>query len=247
MIIRGVPEPFNYPWLYAIEQGYFNAFDLQWQDEPSGTGALCQSFCEGKIELAISLTDATLMQISKGTPCTIVNFFVLSPLKWSIHTCASRPENKIEDFAQPKYAISRLGSGSQTMAVMEARKRGMHVPDSNWVVTHTMEESIESLQKKKTDVFFWEKYITAPYVRQGHVKRIGEIQTKWPSFVLTVHDDFFKNHSEQLNQIQKIIGQTCRELSEDPTLAQKISSQYNMHMDDAHQWVREIQWNPCLF
>ena len=47
--VTGVPEHFNLPWKLAIEEHLFPSdIEVLWQDEPSGTGALCSSLRKKK-------------------------------------------------------------------------------------------------------------------------------------------------------------------------------------------------------
>ncbi len=41
--VSGVPEHFNYPWHYAINNGLFAkaGFDVHWSDVTGGSGAMC--------------------------------------------------------------------------------------------------------------------------------------------------------------------------------------------------------------
>ena len=55
LTITGVPEHFNYPWLQVIEKQPFltKGIQLEWIDEPKGSGAMNKSLREGTTDLAI--------------------------------------------------------------------------------------------------------------------------------------------------------------------------------------------------
>src|SRR5690606_33442108 len=89
--IGGVPEHFNLPWHLAIERGDFTSagIDLKWTDYPGGTGAMCTDLRNGKIDLAVVLTEGMVADIAKGNPSHIIQLFVKSPLIWGIHVPAA--------------------------------------------------------------------------------------------------------------------------------------------------------------
>jgi ABC-type nitrate/sulfonate/bicarbonate transport system substrate-binding protein len=131
--IVGVPEHFNLPWQIAIENGSFmkNGIDLLWKDVPEGTGKMCQMLRNKETDIAIVLTEGILKDITIGNDSTIVQLYVESPLIWGIHVSENSAYNSISDLQDKKIAISRLGSGSHLMSIINAENQ-------NW--------SIENLQ-----------------------------------------------------------------------------------------------------
>jgi len=66
--IAGVPEHFNLPWHLCIENGEFEAeeIDLQWTDVPEGTGKLCQMLRDKETDIAVILTEGIIKDIVAG-------------------------------------------------------------------------------------------------------------------------------------------------------------------------------------
>lgn len=110
--IAGVPEHFNLPWRLCIENGEFEAenIDLQWKNIPEGTGKMCQMLRDGETDMAVILTEGIVKDIVAGNPSKIVQIYVQSPLIWGIHVAAKSDFHTIKDLRNKKAPISRLGS-----------------------------------------------------------------------------------------------------------------------------------------
>ncbi|NNK81044.1 MAG: uracil-DNA glycosylase, partial [Flavobacteriales bacterium] len=180
--VIGVPEHFNLPWLEAIEDEKFLANDIliTWSDEPGGTGAMCKALRDDKADCAVLLTEGIITDICKGNPARIISGYVVSPLIWGVHTGGDNPLKKYAKSFGCRYAISRYGSGSHLMPQVDALTKDTSIPEENYSVVGGLEGALKSLEAQETDVFYWEKYTTKPYVDSGLLRRIGEFVTPWP-------------------------------------------------------------------
>ncbi len=99
--IAGVPEHFNLPWHFCIDDGEFEeaGIDLQWTDVPEGTGKMCQMLRDGETDVAVILTEGIVKDITAGNSCKIVQVYVKTPLIWGIHV-ASKYNQKLEDIQE---------------------------------------------------------------------------------------------------------------------------------------------------
>jgi TRAP-type uncharacterized transport system substrate-binding protein len=68
-------------------------------------------------DIAVILTEGIVKDILAGNASKIVQVYVESPLIWGIHVAANSGYKTISDIENTKVAISRLGSGSQLMAL----------------------------------------------------------------------------------------------------------------------------------
>lgn len=102
--IAGVPEHFNLPWRLCIENGEFEAenIDLQWKNIPEGTGKMCQMLRDGETDMAVILTEGIVKDIVAGNPSKIVQIYVQSPLIWGIHVAAKSDFHTIKDLRNKK-------------------------------------------------------------------------------------------------------------------------------------------------
>ena len=193
--IVGVPEHFNLPWHLCIENGEFEVekINLQWIDVPEGTGKMCQMLRNAETDIAIILTEGIVKDISAGNDCSIVQVYVKSPLIWGIHVNAKSEFKTLSDLENKKPAISRLGSGSHLMSIINAKNLGWKTENLNFEIVNTIDNAVESLNAGNSDYFLWEKFMTKPLVDSGIFKKLGECPTPWPCFVIAVRNEVLVN------------------------------------------------------
>ncbi|MBK7298574.1 MAG: hypothetical protein IPI91_18965 [Flavobacteriales bacterium] len=51
--LAGVPEPFNLPWILALERRAFvrAKIDVKWQTVPQGTGEMCKMLHQDQVDM----------------------------------------------------------------------------------------------------------------------------------------------------------------------------------------------------
>jgi sulfonate transport system substrate-binding protein len=144
---------------------------------------------QGTIDLATCLTEGILSAISAGHRCRLHSLWVESPLEWGIHVAADSPVDDIDALgaAPSLFAISRPGSGSELMALVLAdqRKWGWKMPaPERFVTVQNIAGAVDALAVSRTaHGFLWNKSMTTAHPQ---LRRIGEILTPWPSFVVVV-------------------------------------------------------------
>jgi sulfonate transport system substrate-binding protein len=246
MIIRcgGVPEHFNYPWQVAMDKGYFveEGLDVLWTDYKGGTGAMCQDLRENKLDIATLLTEGAITDIAKGNPSLIHSIYVDSPLIWGIHTGYHSTHINPDAGGKIRYAVSRMGSGSHLMAIVDRIQRNLSIKDTEWIVVQNLEGARKSLIKDESDYFLWEKNMTAPYVYNKELRRIGECPTPWPSVVLTVNKQLM-NSTEDLSGLIRALQKAVTYIQNLPDPAQIIAKTYELKEEDARDWYNHIKWS----
>jgi ABC-type nitrate/sulfonate/bicarbonate transport system substrate-binding protein len=243
--IAGVPEHFNLPWHLCIENGEFEAenIDLQWKDIPEGTGKMCQMLREGETDLAVILTEGILKDIAAGNPSKIVQIYVQSPLIWGIHVDANSDYQTLKDLKNKKAAISRIGSGSQLMAYVNANEQGWEMDDLEFEIVNTIDGAVEALGAKKADYFMWERFMTKPLVDRGIFRRVGDCPTPWPSFVIAVREDFLKKNVKTVEKILEIINKTTVDFKGIPEIDKTLAELFNQKAADIQEWLQLTQWS----
>lgn len=246
MILRcgGVPEHFNYPWHVAIEQGFFSeeSIEVQWTDYKGGTGAMCQDLRNNSLDIATLLTEGAVTDIAKGNPSRIHSVYVGSPLIWGIHTGYHSPHMDPDKGGKIRYAISRPGSGSHLMALVDRVQRGLDLSDAEWVTIQNLDGARHSLIHHESDYFLWEKNMTAPYVYAQELRRIGECPTPWPSVALTVTENMLKRNGD-LSGLMRALQKAIVFIQHLPDPALSISRMYELKEEDARDWYSRIQWS----
>ncbi|MDN3673334.1 substrate-binding domain-containing protein [Flavobacterium branchiarum] len=243
--IAGVPEHFNLPWHLCIENDEFEeeGIDLQWIDVPEGTGKMCQMLRDGETDIAVILTEGILKDITAGNPSKIVQVYVQSPLIWGIHVAAESDYKTIADLEGKKVAISRLGSGSQLMAYVNANNQGWKTDNLEFEVVNTIDGAVEALTNKTADYFMWERFMTKPLVDKGIFRRITDCPTPWPSFVIAVRDEVLKNDPTIIASILDIINATTEDFKSIPSIDRTLSELFKQKVEDIQEWLKLTQWS----
>lgn len=244
LTIGGVPEHFNLPIHLAIEKGLFLAagIDLQWKDYPQGTGAMTKALRSGACDLCVLLTEGIITDIIQGNSSRIISGYVKSPLTWGVHTGVNSTLTAHEEIFDQKVAVSRLGSGSHLMPTVDALMKGEKVEQTQFVTVQNMDGALKSLSEGETNVFYWEKYTTKPYVTKGVLRRIGEFISPWPCFMIAARNEVIEQHAATLDAFLKIVQSSCAEFMTNPEAVSMVSRRYHILKEDATRWFHVTEW-----
>jgi ABC-type nitrate/sulfonate/bicarbonate transport system substrate-binding protein len=242
--IGGVPEHFNLPIHLAIEKGEFQSrgVNVEWTTYKGGTGQMTKAFEDGEIDVCVLLTEGIINAIINGNPSKIISNYVISPLCWGVHTAADNPLNNYLDIFDKNFAISRFGSGSHLMAIVDANTKDQQIKPEKFKVIKNLENALESLKKHETDVFYWEKYTTKPYVNSGELKRIGEFYTPWPCFVIAASDKILKEQPENIIRVLRTIHDSNDKFMQNENSVNLVSERYEQKVDDVKRWYHNTEW-----
>lgn len=243
--IAGVPEHFNLPWHLALADGDFEKenINLQWTDVPEGTGKMCQMLREGSTDVAVILTEGIVKDIVAGNQSKIVQVYVDSPLIWGIHVAAKSNFKTLADIENAKVAISRLGSGSQLMAYVNADNQGWDTSKLEFEIVNTIDGAVEALTNGTADYFMWEHFMTKPLVDKGIFRRVADCPTPWPCFVIAVRNEILENQPEIIQTILKIINTKTTEFKTIPEIETTLATKYHQKLEDIQQWLSLTQWS----
>lgn len=243
--IVGVPEHFNLPWHLCLENGEFEKenMDLQWTDVPEGTGKMCQMLRDGSTDIAVILTEGIIKDIVNGNPSKIIQIYVESPLIWGIHVAAHSKYQTLTDLENSKVAISRLGSGSQLMAYVNAKNQGWNSNQLQFEIVNTIEGAVTALTDGTADYFMWERFMTQPLVDQGIFRRIADCPTPWPCFVIAVREDVLATQPEAIASLLKIINAKTRDFKTIPNISERLATTYHQKTEDIKEWLSLTEWS----
>jgi ABC-type nitrate/sulfonate/bicarbonate transport system substrate-binding protein len=243
--IAGVPEHFNLPWHLSIENGEFqaNEIDIQWTDVPEGTGKLCQMLRNDETDIAVILTEGIIKDIVAGNPCKIIQIYVESPLIWGIHVAANSKYQTISDLENKKVAISRLGSGSQLMAYVNANNQGWKSQNLQFEIINTIDGAVEALTNGTADYFMWERFMTKPLVDKEIFRRIGDCPTPWPCFVIAVRNEILEKYPEMVSKILEIINAKTSNFKEISNIDGILANKYHQKVEDIQEWLSLTEWS----
>lgn len=243
--IAGVPEHFNLPWHLCIEQGKFqhSGIDAQWTDVPEGTGKLCQMLRDGSTDIAVILTEGIIKDIAAGNDCRIVQVYVQSPLIWGIHVAAGSAYQSLGDLKNGKIAISRYGSGSHLMAIVNAKQQGWGTQSLQFEIVNTLDGAVDALTDSKADYFMWERFMTKPIVDAGIFRRVGDCPTPWPCFVIAVRNEVLEQHPDEIGMLLDIINDMTVGFKDIPGIGDMLAQRYGQKVDDINEWLALTEWS----
>tara|TARA_R110002049_G_scaffold86004_4_gene218633 strand:- start:2405 stop:3265 length:861 start_codon:yes stop_codon:yes gene_type:complete len=243
--VGGVPEHFNYPWYLTLKNKEYTKenINLRWQDFPGGTGAMCKSLRSGEVDIAIVLTEGIIKDIAAGNPSKIVQTFVKTPLIWGIHVGAKSKFKTIEDLEHATIAISRFGSGSHLMAIVNAFNQGWNVENLKFKVIGNLQGGIDALTNGEADYFMWEHFTTKPLVDNGTFRRIDDCPTPWPCFVVAVRNEVLENNFNEVKKVLDIINTQTSDFKNIKNIDEILAKRYEQKLEDIQKWLKITEWN----
>ena len=239
--IGGVPEHFNLPWIQAFEQNKSQSLgaEISWNFFPGGTGAMTQALSNGTLDVAILLTEGYMAAYQKGLDAKIIQCYIESPLQWGIY---SNKKNTVAFDRETKIAISRKGSGSHLMPLIHAQQQGVFLNENQFVIVHHLDDGIRSLSEN-CDYFYWEKWMTQPFVDQGLVKKVGEFSAPWSGFLVVATQTCIDQNSEILQKIIDMIQKQVKLFIADDLSPQIIEKKFHLNIEEARNWISQQKWN----
>ena len=243
--VGGVPEHFNYPWYITLKNKEYTkkGINLRWTDYPGGTGQMCKALRSGDVDIAIVLTEGIIKDIINGNPSKITQVFVKSPLIWGIHVGANSKFKTINDLEHATVAISRFGSGSHLMAIVNACNNGWDIDKLKFKVIGDLQGGIDALTNGDADYFMWEHFTTKPLVDDGTFRRLGDCPTPWPCFVVAVRNKILENHPEKVKEVLDIINNCTNDFKKIDNIDKTLSVRYEQQLEDIKKWLSITEWN----
>ena len=242
--IGGVPEHFNLPIHLAIENGEFAKRDVavHWQTYDGGTGQMTKALRNDEVDVCILLTEGIITDIINGNPSKLISVYVNTPLIWGVHTGYQNTLKNYKNIFDKKFAISRFGSGSHLMPIVDANAKNKSIVEDQFVIVKNLDGALNSLSNLESDVFYWEKYTTLPYVEQGILRRIGEYLTPWPCFVIAATDKVIKENPKELIRMLRTIHDSSDLFMNSDESISLVSTRYHQDYDQVERWFHSTEW-----
>jgi sulfonate transport system substrate-binding protein len=246
--VGGVPEHYNFPWYSAIEDKDFESVGLNvsWKECWGGTGEMLNDIKEDNLDVIVALTEGVVKNILSENNMKIIHVYVTSPLVWGVHTHFTSHLSNLREIQGKKFAISRINSGSHLMSKVYAQQKNFSISDEDFIIVNDIHGARKSLASGETDVFLWEKYTAKPYVDSGEFKRIGEVRTPWPCFVVAASTKFIENHQDELELMLEVLLSKVDELLDNTDTEQRIAQKFGLKQEDVELWFRDVRWNLSL-
>lgn len=242
--VGGVPEHFNLPWHLAMENNHFEkeGIEIEWISYPGGTGAMTSALRNNEVDVCLLLTEGIVADIVKGNPSKIIGMYVNTPLIWGVHTHVNNPLNLYGETYSKTYAISRFGSGSHLIPVVDATLSNKKITQEQLVEIKNLDGALSSLEEGSTDVFYWEKYTTKPWVDKGILRRVGEFVIPWSCFAIAATDEIISQSPDDLKRMMSVIHFNCDQFMNSTNAVELVSKRYDQKLEDVEQWFYSTEW-----
>lgn len=242
--ITGVPEHFNYPFVLLDREQPFQdqGIQIQLMEDSRGSGQMNLALRNDETDIAILLTESFLKDFEAGNPSKMIGFHVETPLNWGIHIRAASPVNQLSDLKKKHFLVSRMGSGSHLMALVLAKREGWTLDELSFEIVTNMDGAKEAMDQGSEGIFLWEKYTTAPRVKDGTMKLIGEVPSPWPCFVMVASEKALQKFGEVIFYLREKIYTISQKLMKDQSLAETLANQYHLDQSNVKSWLGQTRW-----
>lgn len=243
--IGGVPEHFNLPWHLGIENNIFTneGIQVEWQTFSGGTGQMTKALRNDEVDACVVLTEGIVADIINGNPSKIISKYLNTPLIWGVFSGSSNPIKYYGEIYDKRYAISRFGSGSHLMPIVDALFKDKVIEQEQFSIIKNLEGALKSLTLNETDVFYWEKYTTKPYVDSGQLKCLGEFVTPWPCFVIAATEKAIAEKSEALRKMLRTLYFINKQFMSSVDSIPQVSKRYEQEIGDVRNWFHSTAWS----
>lgn len=243
-IIGGVDEAFNVPWKRIAHRQPLATenIEISWVDFGGGTGQLMRALNSNEIQVAIVLTEGAVSDIYKNNESRIFSSYVTSPLEWGVHVHNDSSIENISQIKEKRIAISKFGSGSHLMAILNAYQNGWDVKELKFKEINNLTGGLDSLKNNEADVFFWEKHTTRSYLKANCLKYIGSFKGPWGAFVVAVNNTLDKTDLENLSRILKFVFEEATNFKLSHLSSPYITRFNNMDLITAQSWLNSTRF-----
>ncbi|KAJ5831967.1 hypothetical protein N7474_000278 [Penicillium riverlandense] len=266
-----VPEHYLAPLHLALRSPAVSSlpFKIALTPFPSGTGHMITSLRANEIDLAIGLTEGWVAGLAgkaqadtdpKNGGYTVVGHWVNNPLRWAIVTGRNRSGiDAVSDLQGKRVGISRPGSGSHIMSFVLAQQQGWK-PDSLTSVPlgpfGALRNGVTGADQPSptAEFFMWEHFTTKPYFHatsgeaQPPLKKIGEIFTPWPSWMIVASMSSFPDpqHDQKLQLLFHAFDQGIKEFESDTDQVVRLLGTGELGCtyakEDAVEWLKDVKF-----
>ncbi|KAH8733710.1 hypothetical protein BGZ61DRAFT_491289 [Ilyonectria robusta] len=247
-----VPEHFSTPLHFAVQQFGLAAELIPF---PSGTGHMVTAIRASEIDVAIGLTEGWIAGLGKegiegDGGYRIVGTYVETPLCWAISTGAKRPEiASVDSLDGRKIGVSRIGSGSYVMGYVLADQQGWlsasrTQPFSDTVILNNFQNLRNAVNSGEADFFMWEHFTSKKFYDSGEIRRVGEIYTPWPSWMIVASTKLTEGGLD--SRIKELFGKLDSGIAHfnanSEAAVEFIASNLEYSEADAKEWLKTVRF-----
>jgi hypothetical protein len=128
------------------------------------------------------------------------------------------------------------------MAVVDATINDKKISKEQLTVINNLDGALKSLNDLSTDVFYWEKYTTKPYVDSGQLRRIGQFITPWPCFMIAATDKILEEAPDSVIRMLRTIHDSCDRFMQTDDNIPLVAKRYEQKIKDVERWYHATEW-----
>ncbi|KAF3940760.1 hypothetical protein ABW19_dt0207292 [Dactylella cylindrospora] len=212
---------------------------------------MIQSLRSHEIDIAIGLTEGWIAGIKGSLQASwykVIGQYVSSPLCWAISTGVAR-EVTVDGLKEGgKIGISRIGSGSYIMSFVLAMQKGWLKSGEGkdpfeFVVLDNFKNLRDAVNSGVADAFMWEHFTSKKFYDSKEIKRIGEIYTPWPSWLITAHSSLTSSNDPRLAAFLNGVNKGVAHFRVNPEESIKwITDNLDYSEEDAREWMKGVSF-----
>jgi len=205
---------------------------------------MCRALRTEELDVAVALTEGVISDIvSVGPEIAIAATYVASPLHWQVSVGQSSAATSVDDLRGKSFGISRFGSGSHIMAHLLATERRWELPaELKFAVKGGLPDLLGGIADGSVDSFLWETFTCRPH--SDVLRKVGEIVTPWPCFVIAVRRDLAQRHPAAMNRFLRTVCDACREFVQDAATPALVERECKLSPADALSWMAQTKFSP---
>lgn len=242
--VGGVPEHFNYVWQLGIKNGFFEKYNCEvvWVVMKCGTGQMLEALKSDKVDMIVALTEGLVKDIAQGSDVRLLATYVQTPLCWAVSAGAESDVQDLTDLQGSAFGISRYTSGSHLMAYVLAMQQGWDPQsDVKFGVEGNFKNLRDSVNLGRTDAFMWETFTTKPYHDSGEVRRVGEVYTPWPAFMIAAREPTIEEDPQLVRDVLAGIADAANYFKRARYLmARSVAAACDLTEEDVREWYEAV-------
>jgi sulfonate transport system substrate-binding protein len=140
-----------------------------------------------------------------------------------------------------KFGISRYQSGSHLMSCVLASQYGWKQSDIQFIINHNFDNLRKSVNDNTTAAFMWEYFMQKPFYDKGEIRRIGQIITPWPCFMIASTKTIISQHLNDIENMFIALQNACSIFRTNSINSiERISKNFHLNPEDAKAWFDKV-------
>jgi hypothetical protein len=128
------------------------------------------------------------------------------------------------------------------MAMVLARREKWEKAELTFEPVGNMDGAREVMKLGNDGMFLWEKYTTAPEVKNGTMVRLDEVASPWPCFVMAASEKALLEFGKVIFDVRDEVYGISDSFSSQSDQVQTLSEFYQLDPEDVEKWLTQTSW-----